>query len=157
MTPAVFFDRDGTIIRRPGVDTQTQWCDGLLLDGAVDWIRIFNALRYTIVVVSNQAAVAQGNVTEDQVLRFNQQMLKAFRERGAMIDDVLICPHVEADQCDCRKPKTGLALTAQAKWGIDFGRSLVVGDSDSDKEMARRLGITFISVLGGVIQSIEHP
>lgn len=151
MIAGVFFDRDGTIIRRPNTSVSAEWSDDLLYPNAIDWIRIFNALRYVVLVVSNQSDIGRGKALAEDVARFNREMSEAFRARGAMIDQVLVCPHVETDLCGCRKPRIGLAQSAQKEWNLDLRHSLVFGDSKADEEMATRLGVPFISVENGKI------
>ena len=80
--------------------------------------------------------------------RIHARMIQELEERGARIDDVLCLPHAE-DSCDCRKPKPGLVLQACRKWDLDLSRSLLLGDSDRDRQLAANCGIRYLAVSEG--------
>ena len=94
-----------------------------------------------LLVVTNQPDIARGTATRDEVDAINQHLTA---ELG--LDAVLVCPHDDADGCDCRKPKPGLLLRAAEQFGVDLGRSVMVGDRDRDIEAGRRAGVTTVWV-----------
>lgn len=144
----VFLDRDGVINEKPEPDHYVRdWSEFRLLPNIGDWIRIFNALGYLVVVVTNQRGIARGIMTREAVDEVHRRMLEALAARGARIDDVFVCPHGE-NACDCRKPKPGLILQAQAKWDIDVTGSLMIGDSDDDAALAAVCGMRFLKADG---------
>src|SRR5947209_8237579 len=106
-----------------------QWEQFRLLPAVVDWIRIFNALEFLVIVVTNQRCVAKGLIEPDVLADIHIRMKKELADRGAVIDDIFVCPHEEGT-CDCRKPRPGLIYQAQQRWNIDLSRSLFIGDSD---------------------------
>lgn len=142
--PCAFFDRDGVINRNaaPGEYIE-RWDDFELIPAALDWIRIFNTLGYLVVVVTNQRGVAKGRMTADEVDFLHEQMRSLVARSGARIDDVFYCPH-EENACDCRKPAPGLVERAAMKWDIDLTRSVMIGDSWRDEELAARCGLRFL-------------
>jgi histidinol-phosphate phosphatase family protein len=132
------------------------WADFRFLPAVFDWIRLFHAMDYLVIVVTNQRGVARGLTHESDLAEIHRRMCEEMSREGAGIDDVFVCPHEEG-VCDCRKPRPGLVLNAQQKWKIDLSRSLLIGDSDSDAELARRCGLRFVRVADGRIQQVTIP
>ena len=129
------------------------WEEIRFIPAIVDWIRLFNLLGYLVVVVTNQRGISRGLISREAVETLHRKMTEYLAARGARIDDVLYCPH-EEDTCNCRKPKPGLLLEAQARWGIDFSRSILIGDSDRDRALAKTVGLRFALVDRGRIIEI---
>jgi D-glycero-D-manno-heptose 1,7-bisphosphate phosphatase len=150
----VFLDRDGVIntaaLKGEYIRTPDEFH---LLPNIADWIRLFNAVEFLVIVVTNQRGVALGLMTDDDLAAIHAKMLRDLAGLGARIDDVFSCPHAH-NACDCRKPKPGLVYAARDKWDIDLSRSLLLGDSDVDRELAANCGIPFLRVEGGRI--VEH-
>ena len=122
-----------------------------LLPNITDWIRLFNALEYVVIVITNQRGVARGLMTEEALASIHHRMLDELAARGARIDDVFYCPH-EENSCECRKPKPGLVYAARDKWNIDLAHSLLLGDSDSDEQLAEACGVRFLRVQDGYLR-----
>lgn len=151
MRRCVFLDRDGVINRAPIVGEYIRTPDEFeLVPSVVDWIRLFNALDFLVVVVTNQRGVALGLMKEDDLAAIHDKMIRQLAARGARIDDIFSCPHA-LDACECRKPKPGLVYAARDKWDIDLRQSLLLGDSEIDRELAANCGIPFLRVDGGRI------
>lgn len=145
----VFLDRDGVINEKPGPHEYIHSVGEFrLLPNIADWIRLFNALGYMVIVVTNQRGVARGLMTEAALASIHGRMLEELAAKGARIDDIFYCPH-EENSCECRKPKPGLVYAARDKWNIDLAHSLLLGDSDSDEQLAAACGIRFLRVLDG--------
>ena len=147
--PCVFLDRDGVINVAPekGAYIRT-WEEFRFLPGITDWIRLFNALEYLVIVVTNQRGVALGLIESRHLNEIHANMVQELARQGARLDDVFYCPHHE-DACLCRKPKPGLVLAAQQKWTIDLERSLMIGDSSSDEQLAENCGLRFLRAADG--------
>jgi D-glycero-D-manno-heptose 1,7-bisphosphate phosphatase len=144
----VFLDRDGVINEKPEADHYVgSWNEFRFLPNIADWIRIFNALDYLVIVITNQRGIARGIMRQESVDEIHGRMLLAFAGLGARIDDVFVCPHQE-NACDCRKPKPGLVFRAQAKWDIDIERSLMIGDTDDDANLAAVCRMRFLRADG---------
>jgi D-glycero-D-manno-heptose 1,7-bisphosphate phosphatase len=146
--PCVFLDRDGVINQKIEGGYVRSWSEFKLLPNISDWIRLFNALDHLVIVVTNQRGVALGQMTIQDVEAIHDKMLQELESQGAHIDDIFICPHAK-DACDCRKPLPGLVLQAQQEYDIDLSRSLLIGDSDSDRQLARACGIRFLRAENG--------
>lgn len=140
----VFLDRDGVInVKAQPGEYIRSWSEFRFLPNITDWIRLFNALDYLVIVLTNQRGVALGLVRVEDLEEIHRNMVAALDAAGARIDDVLYCPHHE-NACDCRKPKPGMVESACRKWDIDLSRSLLIGDSSNDEELARNVGLRFL-------------
>lgn len=150
----MFLDRDGTIIEQMGYINHFSRVK--IFPFAIDAIKLFRQAGYKIVVVTNQAGVAKGYLTEAVLRDIHKRMLAEFENKGAKIDRLYYCPHhpvegkgVYKKDCNCRKPKTGMIDKAVKDLGIDIRQSYVIGDRDSDMEFAKRAGIDSVFVLTG--------
>jgi histidinol-phosphate phosphatase family protein len=144
----VFLDRDGVINVKIEGDYVRNWSQFQFLPNIADWIKLFNALDLLVIVVTNQRGVALGRMTEADVDDIHALMINALAAEGARIDDIYTCPHGE-ECCDCRKPKPGMIYKARQKWDIDLSASLLIGDSDSDANLAAACGLRFLRALHG--------
>jgi D-glycero-D-manno-heptose 1,7-bisphosphate phosphatase len=150
----VFMDRDGVInVAPPPGEYLRSWREFRFIPGVADWIRLFNALDLLVVVVTNQQGVAKGLTRLEDLEEIHRNMVVELRQLGALIDDVYCCPHQD-NTCDCRKPRPGMVRTATAKWDIDLGNSLMIGDSETDRQFAANCGLRFVHVQNGMIQGI---
>jgi len=145
----VFLDRDGVINRKlPEGEYASSWDQFHLLPGAVEAIAKLNQSGRTVIVVTNQRGVALGYYTEADVRAVHGELQKHLNQSGAHIDAFYFCPH-DKNQCDCRKPKTGLFEQALRDFPKASGRnSIVIGDSLSDIEVARNFGAPSIFIQG---------
>lgn len=145
--PALFLDRDGVVnveknyLYRVG--------DFEFLDGIFELCARFRSAGYAIVVVTNQAGIARGYYTEDDVAVLHDWMLERFLERGIPIAGVYHCPHHPefSGPCPCRKPEPGMILRARDELGLDLSGSVLLGDKESDVEAGRRAGIRHLGLL----------
>ncbi len=154
MKPAVFLDRDGTLIEEVGYLNRLDRVS--FFPWSVDAVRVLNQAGLLVAVVTNQAGVARGYFDEQFVRDTHALIDGRLRAGGARIDGYYYCPHhpdgaVEAFRavCDCRKPKPGMLLRAARELDIDLGRSFVVGDRWLDVEMGRSAGAATILVKTG--------
>lgn len=150
-----FFDRDGVInvSPPPGVYLRSPE-EFRLLPEAVKWIRGFNALDVPVIVVTNQRGVSRGLIEPAELDRIHATMRDAVAAQGGRIDDVFCCPH-EENACDCRKPLPGLVWQAAEKWNLDVPRSVMLGDSWRDRELAANCGMRFVEVREGCVLGEE--
>jgi D-glycero-D-manno-heptose 1,7-bisphosphate phosphatase len=151
--PAIFLDRDGTIIKEVGYLKSIKGIR--MIPRADDAIRIFKDWGYKVVVVSNQSGVARGYFDESVLGIVNDEIIRLFHEKGAEIDAMYYCPHhpdfgspMERN-CDCRKPHAGMLYKAEKELNIDLKKSVIIGDKRTDVETGNRLGIISILVLTG--------
>ncbi len=148
MKRCVFLDRDGVINVKIEGGYVRNWSEFRFLPNIADWIRLFNALDLLVIVVTNQRGVALGRMTEADLAGIHDRMIAELAAQGARIDDVFACPH-HSGVCECRKPKPGMVFQARDKWAIDLAGSLMIGDSDSDEQMAAAAGLRFLRAVDG--------
>ena len=145
--PAVFFDRDNTLI--VGTDYLGDPDGVKLVPGAAAAVARANHLGYSVVVVSNQSGVGRGKFAEADVRAVNARVDALLRaeDADAAVDHHEFCPHhpdaaVEAYRvrCDCRKPRPGMILKAAAELGLDLSYSWLIGDAPRDIEAGAAAG-----------------
>ena len=141
MTPAIFLDRDGVIIKnRP--DYVLDWSDVDVYPQAMEILIRISSLPYLIVMVTNQSAVGRGLMTMEKAQEINRRLRSEMQDHGGRIDGVFMCPHSPRENCDCRKPKPGLIFQAAEELSLDLSQSIMVGDALSDIEAAQAAGIS---------------
>jgi len=147
--PAVFLDRDGTIIQEKNYLDNP---DGVvLIPGAVEALKLLRGAGFALVVVTNQSGIARGLYSLDQYWSVAARVEDLLGESGVVLDATEFCPHhPEIDgPCDCRKPGTGMYRTAARALELDLSRSYFVGDRIKDVLPARALGGVGILVRTG--------
>ena len=136
---AVFLDRDGVLVRAlagAGAPRSAATLEELeVLPDAADACAALKGAGYVLVVVTNQPEIARGTLEANTVARQNAVLRNALP-----VDEVVVCPHDDADGCDCRKPRPGMLLDAAARLGLDLGASFMVGDRWRDVEAGREAG-----------------
>jgi D-glycero-D-manno-heptose 1,7-bisphosphate phosphatase len=152
----VFLDRDGVINRKmPEGQYVTGWEHFDLLPGVPEAIARLNQAGLRVLVVTNQRGVALGLYTAADVDAIHAQLQQDLAKNGARIDSFYFCPH-DKRACNCRKPLPGLFQQAQAQFPeIDPATSLIVGDSLSDIEFGKNLGLKTIFIEGDIAHR-EH-
>lgn len=147
--PAVFLDRDGTLIEDPGYLGDPDRV--ALLPAAAEGLRRLSEAGFALVVVSNQAGVARGLITQADVEAVNRRVSEALAARGVLVDGFFFCPHHPdfTGPCECRKPGIELFRRAVEDLDLDLGSSWVVGDTAGDVGAAGALGITAVLVRTG--------
>jgi D-glycero-D-manno-heptose 1,7-bisphosphate phosphatase len=147
--PAVFVDRDGTIILERNYLADPEQVE--LLPGAGPGLRSLSNAGYALVMITNQSGIARGFFDEDAYEAVRDRIGVLLADESIRLDAVLHCPHHPdfTGPCDCRKP--GLALYRQAieELNLDAGRSWMIGDRLHDLEPARLLGSRAILVRTG--------
>jgi histidinol-phosphate phosphatase family protein len=150
---AVFLDRDGTIIRDIEYISRPDQVE--LLDGAVEAISRINAALVPVIVVTNQSGIGRGYFTEQEYHLVRERLAGLLAERGARIDATYHCPHRPEENCRCRKPGTLLYERAEADFGIDTQKALLIGDRLRDVEPAVRLGARGVLVPNSRTPAVE--
>lgn len=144
--PAVFLDRDGTLIEDRGHLCQP--ADVVFFPETVKALKSL-AAHFQLFIVTHQPGVAEGLISIDNVLRVNNHIVTVLAEAGVSIVDVYCCPHSASDECPCIKPKPYFLLKAARDYSIDLQRSFVIGDHPHDVVLARNAGACGIYVLSG--------
>ncbi|MCE4553098.1 D-glycero-alpha-D-manno-heptose-1,7-bisphosphate 7-phosphatase [Roseateles cellulosilyticus] len=141
--PAVFLDKDGTLI--DGMPCNADPALLKLRPGAADALAALASAGYALLVATNQAGLARGYYTRTQFAQLQAGLERQLHEAtGVTLLDFLVCPHAPAPDgrpsCLCRKPAPGLLVRAARRHGIDLARSWMVGDSLADVEAGHRAG-----------------
>jgi D-glycero-D-manno-heptose 1,7-bisphosphate phosphatase len=144
---AVFLDRDGTIIEDAHYVRDPK--DVVLVPQAVDGLKLLREKGYRLFVVSNQSGVGRGIISDEQFTAVHQKVCELLKAEGIEIDEYGYCFHRPEDECQCRKPQTGLIPKAFSGEKIDSELSFVVGDKDCDVELGEAAGMTGVLVLTG--------
>ncbi len=154
MTPAVFLDRDGTMIDDVGYLSRRD--DIRWIHGAIDAVAELNRQGFLVCVTTNQAGIGRGLFTPDVVLAIHAHMAATLEANGARVDGWFFCPHhpeaVVAPYrvvCDCRKPAPGMIHQATRRFAIDLSQSFVIGDKPLDMGMAAQAGLRGVLVRTG--------
>ena len=144
--PAIFLDRDNTLIHDDGYIFEIEkfsW-----IDGAGAALKRFHDAHIPVFIVTNQGGIGRGIFSEDQMHQFNDHLIASASKAGGFIADIAFCPHhplspdpAMAKACRCRKPEPGLLFDLAQKWQIDLAASVMIGDRYSDVEAGERAGM----------------
>jgi D-glycero-D-manno-heptose 1,7-bisphosphate phosphatase len=146
LRPAVFLDRDGTLIEDRGPLREAS--EVVFYPNTVDALQRLQE-HFLLFLVTHQPWVARGILTWDDVNRVNARVVSYLAERGVTITAVYVCPHERSDGCSCIKPKPHFLRRAAAEYGVDLRRSFTIGDHPHDVEFARSVGARGIYVRTG--------
>ena len=144
MKPAVFIDKDGTLVHDVPYNVDPERLE--LRDDAGAALRALQDAGYALILVTNQAGVALGRFPESALPPLWRAIAERLEENGVELTAVYHCPHhpagagAYAQQCDCRKPQDGLLRRAASAHGIDLARSWMIGDILDDVEAGHRAG-----------------
>ncbi|MBF0160473.1 MAG: HAD-IIIA family hydrolase [Magnetococcales bacterium] len=150
--PAVILDRDGVLNQRmPRAHYVRHWDEWHWLPGALDALRQLRDNGFLVVIITNQAGVARGAMTLDDLQQLHQRMQVDVRQAGGHIDAIYYCPHDWNEGCFCRKPQPGMLFQAQRDFHLDLSRTWFLGDDERDGEAARQAAMPF-----GMVDP-DHP
>lgn len=144
--PAVFLDRDGTVIEDRGVLAEPS--EVVFFPDTVDALRRLQE-RFLLFIVTNQPGVARGAITLENVNRVNARVLSHLADHGVTVTAVYVCPHQGSDDCSCIKPNPHFLHKAAEAYGVDLPRSFTVGDHPHDVEFAHSVGARGVYVRTG--------
>jgi D-glycero-D-manno-heptose 1,7-bisphosphate phosphatase len=156
-TLAVFLDRDGVLVRARVQDGLPYAIHDIAeLELEPDAEVACQALRSTgflLVVVTNQPDIARGAVGHAAVDGIHERLRELLP-----LDDIVVCPHDDADACSCRKPQPGMLLDAASRHGIDLEASFMIGDRWRDIEAGQRADCTTVFLSRGYSEAVpERP
>lgn len=144
--PAIFLDRDGTIIEDKGYIDNTS---------NVEFFHYtFEALEllqnhFLLFIITNQLGISKGLISETDVQDVNRFISKTFKINGITIFETFYCPHRNEDNCNCKKPKPYFINKAAKEYNIDLTKSFIIGDHPTDVECGINAGVTPIYLLSG--------
>jgi len=145
LSPAVFVDRDGTIMEN--CDYCSDPKDVKIFPGVPNALRRLKSKGFKLVIVTNQSGIGRGLITVEQYRAVEAEVL---RQLGAgLIDATYFCPDVPGQHSSCRKPAPGMIVEATRQHQIDLTRSFLIGDKEIDVECGRNAGVRTIRVKTG--------
>lgn len=164
MKRALFFDRDGTILKEIEGDSPetlgylTSVKQVELINGAADAISLSRSIGYLNIILTNQSVIARGMLSEKELHKIHERMYELLKEQNpaALIDDLFYSPYYKdgileefAIDSPLRKPGIGMIKEAQKKHDIELSGSYMIGDSFTDMQCGLNAGIKNILVLTG--------
>lgn len=145
--PALFIDRDGTLIDH--VEYLHEPEKVKIIPGALSALKEAQSKGYRLVIVTNQPGIGLGYYTKEDLFSVNRAILHECSNAGVQIDKIYYCPHSKADKCSCRKPGIELITRAAHDLNIDLQKSFVIGDMTSDIQLAKAVGCKGVLVKTG--------
>lgn len=146
MEKFLLLDRDGVINARPGPGWVRHWEEFRFLPRAVEALRKLNENGYKSIIVSNQSGVGRGLLSEEDLETITANFREEAARQGAGIEAVYYCTHRPEEGCECRKPRPGLLLKAQRKYGFRFPSTFLVGDTEADFRAGASVGCPVILI-----------
>jgi D-glycero-D-manno-heptose 1,7-bisphosphate phosphatase len=136
----IFLDRDGTVNVDQGYVSRI--ADWQFSDRAIDGLRLLRVAGFRLALVTNQSGIARGFYRLEDVQNLHQHVQSLLQAADAPLDAIALCPHGESEECDCRKPRTGMArqIERQLDVAIDYEASWTIGDKISDLQFGKALG-----------------
>jgi len=143
----LFLDRDGVINKKLDNDYVKHWVEFEFIEGVIDALKITNSMFGKIVVVTNQQGIGKGIYRTEDLELIHKNMLYEIHYMGGRIDKVYFSPYLAKENHSTRKPNTGMGLQAKNDFPeIDFTKSFIVGDSISDMEFGKGLGMKTVFI-----------
>jgi D-glycero-D-manno-heptose 1,7-bisphosphate phosphatase len=139
--PALFLDRDGTLIEDPGYIADPH--DVRLIGGVAGTLRDFHAAGYALIVVTNQSGIGRGLYRWRDYEAVAARLESLLADENVRLDAILACGHApDTDPpCDWRKPAPGMIAEAAALLAVDLSGSLMAGDKLADLQAAEAAGV----------------
>ncbi|MBA2656280.1 MAG: bifunctional histidinol-phosphatase/imidazoleglycerol-phosphate dehydratase HisB [Tatlockia sp.] len=146
MQKILFIDRDGTLIEEPRDFQVDELAKIRLKPGVIPALLELVNAGFRLIMVSNQDGLGTETFARTSFQLCQDFVLELFSSQGLFFSDIFICPHFMADNCSCRKPKIGLLEQFMVENSFDRANSWVIGDRDSDRELAKNLRLAFLPV-----------
>jgi histidinol-phosphate phosphatase family protein len=151
---AIFLDRDGTINVDKNYIYKAE--DLEIIPHVVEGLKLLKQAGYKLIIVTNQSGIGRGYYTAEDYINFRNELLKRLNKRGVFLSGDYRCPHIEEDNCNCRKPKTGMLEEAARDFNLDLKECWMIGDSLSDIQAGKNAGCRTIHVLTGEHEPISY-
>ena len=145
LSPAVFVDRDGTIMK--DCDYCSDPKDVSIFPDVPEALRRLKSKGFKLIVITNQSGIGRGLMTVEQYRAVEGEVL---RQLDGLIDATYFCPDVPGQDSNCRKPAPGMILQAKREHGIELSGSFFIGDKEIDVECGHNAGMRTIRVQTGL-------
>ena len=142
----VFLDRDGTMIESGTINSIQKI---RILPNTIPALKLLTDNKFKLFIITNQGDISKGRLTIEQFHKFNNYILRQLENEGVHIEDTFVCHHRSQDNCNCRKPKSGMLEAAEQKYGLNLKGSYVIGDRKTDIQIGKTVGSKTIFVLTG--------
>ena len=146
LSPAVFIDRDGTIME------DCVYCSDpkniKIFPGVPEALRRLKSNGFKLIIITNQSGIGRGLFTVDQYRAVEAELLRQLGD--GLIDATYFCPDVPGQNSTCRKPAPGMVIEATREYQIDLSRSFLIGDNEIDVECAHNAGVRALRVQTGI-------
>ncbi|HEX4696855.1 MAG TPA: HAD family hydrolase [Candidatus Udaeobacter sp.] len=152
LDPAVFIDRDGTIIHDADYCSDPQQVK--LLPRIAEALKRLRSHGFKLIIITNQSGIGRGFFSLEQYRAVEAEILRQLG--NDLVDATYFCPHLPDDRCDCRKPESGMILQAAEEHRVDLRRSFLIGDKESDAECGRNAGVRTIRVRTGLARETSN-
>ena len=150
----VILDRDGTINAECNYLSQPKQVE--LLPGAASGLQQMMALGLGLIIITNQSGIGRGYFDYPRLESIHQRLRDLLAVEGVALDAIYVCPHMPEDECNCRKPKTGLLEQAGRDYGFNPASCFVIGDKVVDIELGQRVNAATFLVRTGYGAELEH-
>lgn len=155
---SLFLDRDGVLNHRPAGDFVKEPGEFRWNKGALDFLAYCASRFGVITVITNQQAVGQNLMSEQQLQLIHSRMLQEAKAAGGRIDKVYFCPDLKDSGSFTRKPAVGMALWAKRDFqGINFRKSVMIGDTFTDMLFGKRLKMKTILISSDTSVAGKYP
>ncbi|MCX7641426.1 MAG: HAD-IIIA family hydrolase [Elusimicrobiales bacterium] len=145
--PTIFLDRDGVINFDKKGKYITSIKDVKIYKTAIKGLKKIKG--YYLIIITNQSAINRGLLTIKKAIKINNFIVRKLKNNKITVHALYFCPHTPKENCNCRKPKTGLIEEASKDFNIDMNHSFIIGDKVSDIKLGKKIGIKTIFVLTG--------
>lgn len=144
---AIFLDRDGTINVDKGYTHKIE--DLKFIPSFIEGLRKLAKSGYKFIILTNQSGIGRGYYKEEDYFAFRDEMHKRLKEQGILITAEYFCPHLSENNCNCRKPKSGMLEQAAKDFNLDLKQCWAIGDSSRDIQAGKNVGCKTVQVMTG--------
>lgn len=143
----LFLDRDGVINKRIWNGYISKWENFHFIDGVIKALVSFSHYFERIIIITNQQGIGKGLMTTHDIEKIHQNLINTIHDEGGKIDAIYYCGDLKEKKDNCRKPGIKMAQMAVKDFPeIDFGESLMIGDTKSDMDFAKKAGMPGILI-----------
>jgi len=146
----LFLDRDGVINNKLRYDYVKSVAEFEFLPGVKDALKKLSGIFVRVIVITNQQGIGKGAMRMEDLNKIHEYMMAEFKAHGGEIHKIYFCPDLAGTFSENRKPEIGMAMMAKKDFPeIDFEKTIMVGDSKTDMEFAKKLGMIAVFISNG--------